>query len=124
MKYRKGLVSMVRSLNISDEEDLTFRAAVIILCIYFNGKADFKNVSHSTGYNKVTVETVLNNLIQNGLLKDGILYLDHDFTDEKNGLMTLVLAAMVGSGEVACYQAPTTPTETSRLYVGCPAANK
>ena len=85
----------MRSLNIAGEDELTFHAFMILLCIYMNDIIDPAGIHHYTKIDMEVINKVMNNFTQQGVVKDGILYIN---TEEENFYLELLLVAMVGAG--------------------------
>lgn len=85
-------------MNLADEGDLTFKAAVILIQIFQTGDFDIKAISVATEYNELEIEVVLNNLRDNNILVDDKF--DIEFEDEEQSWMEFVLICMVGAGEI------------------------
>ena len=91
--YRKGLLKILRPLNICKEDELTFTAAAIILCIHINRTFNPAGICRYTHYEREQVDIVWDNLIKYGVVKDRELDFDGDLN-----VITLTLAAMLGAG--------------------------
>ncbi len=96
-------VDLTKQMNISEEDSLTFRAAVILL-MGLSLHWDLDKIEQETGYCSKDINFVINNLKQNQVLKEGIVYAD--IYDEKNGWIEFILIAMCGAGELVRYEEP------------------
>lgn len=97
MKFNDA-VDTVRSLNISDDEDeLTFKSAVIIWLGLNNGWDEIKLIDVCE-YGCEEVNLVIANLKSNEILVDGIFYADFDFEDSLDFIVEYTLLSLAGAG--------------------------
>jgi len=94
----KNIVDEVRLMNISDEDGLSFKSAVIIVWIIKNDTCNIMRIKRATDYLKKGVQFIIHNLRANGYILG--YELNFDFTDEKSGWMEFILAAMASAGAV------------------------
>lgn len=90
---------LVKELNICQPNDPTFKAAVILVLCLMNNLTKKSAVEKRTGYARNEIDFIYNNWQANGLLKNGIFYLD-DWSNDLEFIITITLTACAGSGEL------------------------
>lgn len=94
---------LVKELNICHPDDLTFKAAVILILCLTNNITKKSAIELRTGYDRKEIDIIYNNWRENGLLKDGKFYLE-DWKNDLEFIITITLVAGAGSGELKTFQ--------------------
>lgn len=96
----KEIISMVRDMNIGEEKELSFKAAVIMFWALGNGTWGTKEISDATGYSWSEINFIRYNFRGNGILVGDKFNMEGG-EDEMENFMEVVLISMCGAGELA-----------------------
>jgi hypothetical protein len=89
----------VRAMDIAPEDDLVFKAAVILLCVAHRGDFRISWLFRFTRYAESDCELIMRNLRDNEIIQDDILYAE--WGDRITGGVEFVLMALCGAGQIS-----------------------
>lgn len=100
------IFDLVREMKISDENDLCFMSAVVILYGIFNNTVSYNKIKKGTDLPMRDVIKITDNVRSNGIIGSNWSNADLDTSSQLNFTVSLTLLAMVGAGEIVRYEIP------------------
>jgi|SRR6185295_1146005 len=94
------IIELVRELNITDEDDFTFRSAVCLLYGLSHETVSAQKIKRGTGYYRREVEIIVHNFWANGVIQDYCYCFENTQDKPAEFFIELVLCAMAGSGDI------------------------